>query len=203
MTAALSSIFTQKCFDVLLDPVLESLGIALDPSQKQLLCKINLTSVRDPREIVRRHFGESLFVAACLHLDTGTLVDIGSGGGFPGFPIAVAKSGLAVTLVESVAKKGAFLKEVGRDVVNVRVFRGRFENLDGTFDCAVSRGVPLDHLLGPIHLKCRSFATIVGTAEAVALARDRRLSCEEAVPVPWQPGRVLAAGRVVQRHPLA
>ena len=213
MSASLSNIFIPKCFDFLLDPLLQSLGIALDPYQKQLLrrhmelllhwnSKINLTSVRDPREIVRRHFGESLFLAACLDFDTGTLVDIGSGGGFPGFPVAVAKPGLTVTLVESVAKKAAFLKEVSRDVANVRVFRGRFENLDATFDWAVVRWVPLNRLLDLICLKCHGFSALLGRAEAAPLAQDPRLRCQKPVPVPWQCDRVLAAALVGQGETL-
>ena len=200
-----SNIFDPKCFELLLDPILKTLGLALDPPQMRLLRrhmdlllswnrKVNLTSVRDPAEIVCRHFGESLFFAANLGFETGTLVDIGSGAGFPGFPVAVAKSLVKVTLVESVGKKAAFLKETSRDVPNVRVFRGRFEDLDTAFDWAVVRGVSLDPLVDAISLRCSGFSTLVGRDEATALARDPRLHCQEPQPVPWQPDRVLLSG---------
>ena len=77
--------------------------------------KTNLTSVRDPEEMVRRHFGESLFAAQ--HLGDPlppTLLDLGSGAGFPGIPIALAHPGVAVTLAESQGKKASFLREAVR-----------------------------------------------------------------------------------------
>ncbi len=66
--------------------------------------RTNLTAIRDPEEIVRRHFGESLFTAA--HLPAAqTLLDFGSGAGFPGLPIALFLPQLRVTLAESQNKK--------------------------------------------------------------------------------------------------
>src|SRR5271169_2870056 len=68
--------------------------------------RTNLTAIRDPEEIVRRHFGESLFAAR--HLDPSspdsnatTLLDFGSGAGFPGLPIALLRCDIQVTLAES------------------------------------------------------------------------------------------------------
>jgi len=75
--------------------------------------KINLTAIRTPEECVTRHFGESLFLARWIKLE-GRLLDIGSGGGFPGLALKIAFPALAVTLLEPVAKKRAFLKEVAR-----------------------------------------------------------------------------------------
>jgi 16S rRNA (guanine527-N7)-methyltransferase len=79
--------------------------------------RINLTAIRDPEEIVRRHFGESLFTG--LHLASrltpgSELLDYGSGAGFPGLPIQLLLPQLKVTLAESQAKKAAFLREVAR-----------------------------------------------------------------------------------------
>src|ERR1700722_18488594 len=77
--------------------------------------RTNLTAIRDPEEIVRRHFGESLF--AGQHLESpSTLLDFGSGAGFPGLPIALLHSGIAVTLAESQNKKATFLREVVRSL---------------------------------------------------------------------------------------
>src|SRR5271154_4218188 len=73
--------------------------------------RINLTSVRDPEQIVTRHFGESLFAARILR-DAGvlaganqTLADLGSGAGFPGIPIKLLAPDLDLTLIESQNKK--------------------------------------------------------------------------------------------------
>jgi 16S rRNA (guanine527-N7)-methyltransferase len=75
--------------------------------------RTNLTAIRNPEEIVRRHFGESLFAARHLPLCS-TLLDLGSGAGFPGLPIQLLRPEIAVTLAESQHKKAAFLREVVR-----------------------------------------------------------------------------------------
>jgi len=75
--------------------------------------KINLTAIRSPEECVTRHFGESLYLARWIKLE-GRSLDIGSGAGFPGLALKIAFPALAVTLLEPVAKKRAFLKEVAR-----------------------------------------------------------------------------------------
>ena len=96
--------------------------------------KINLTSIRSPEQAVTRHFGESLFLAKRLQL-TGTLLDVGSGAGFPGLALHIAFPDLPTTLLEPVAKKRAFLKEVARTCgfasVDVRPERlGEFARLN-------------------------------------------------------------------------
>src|SRR5258708_9064814 len=94
--------------------------------------RINLTSVRDPHEIVRRHFGESFFAAAQLLTadDSLTGIDLGSGAGFPGVPMVMFGRGSSFTLIEANGKKSAFLNEVIRalGLGNVRVFSGRAES---------------------------------------------------------------------------
>jgi 16S rRNA (guanine527-N7)-methyltransferase len=113
--------------------------------------KINLTAVRTPGECVTRHFGESLYLAAFTELE-GTLLDIGSGAGFPGLALKITFPKLRVTLLEPVAKKRAFLKEVARacemESVEVRFERlGEFlrQRLEtgkhALFDAATSRAV--------------------------------------------------------------
>jgi 16S rRNA (guanine(527)-N(7))-methyltransferase GidB len=94
--------------------------------------RTNLTAIRSPEEIVRRHFGESLF--AGRHLGDplpDTLLDLGSGAGFPGLPIALLHPQIAVTLAESQNKKSTFLREVIRTLgfPNVDVWAGRAEDL--------------------------------------------------------------------------
>src|SRR5579864_5126447 len=78
--------------------------------------KINLTAVREPEEIVTRHFGESFFAARRLFPDmnSATALDIGSGAGFPGLPFKIWAPALDLTLIEANQKKAVFLREVVR-----------------------------------------------------------------------------------------
>jgi 16S rRNA (guanine527-N7)-methyltransferase len=90
--------------------------------------RTNLTAIRDPEEIVLRHFGESLFAGQHLAPETNTLLDFGSGAGFPGLPIAILRPEIAVTLAESQNKKATFLREVVRTLgLPVQVWAGRVE----------------------------------------------------------------------------
>jgi len=90
--------------------------------------RVNLTALRQPRQIVRRLFGESLYLAEVLELK-GWLVDVGCGAGFPGLALKLAVPDLRVTLVESRRKKCTFLKEVARECgfENVEVVGERLE----------------------------------------------------------------------------
>ncbi len=105
--------------------------------------RTNLTAIRDPEEIVRRHFGESLFAAANLP-PAGTLLDLGSGAGFPGIPIQIAHPTLRVTLAESQNKKATFLREVVRTLpLTSEVWGRRTEDLPihRRFDVVTLRAV--------------------------------------------------------------
>jgi len=106
----------------------------------------NLISQTDPGTIIRKHILDSLAVLAILPVP-GRLLDLGSGAGFPGLPLAIAEPSLVVTLLESRRKRANFLKEVIRrtSLTNVQACEGRAEdffNLDGwksTFDVVVTR----------------------------------------------------------------
>jgi len=109
--------------------------------------KINLTAIRQPQLCVTRHFGESLYLGRWVELN-GKLLDIGSGAGFPGLCLKIIFPELAVTLLEPVAKKRAFLKEVARvcamDFVEVR--GERLEDFAGAgppavYEAATARAV--------------------------------------------------------------
>jgi 16S rRNA (guanine527-N7)-methyltransferase len=95
--------------------------------------RVNLTAIREPRQIVRRLFGESLYLADLIDLK-GWLVDVGSGAGFPGLALKLAAPDLRVTLIESRQRKCAFLKEVARTcrLEYVDVVGERFENWAAT-----------------------------------------------------------------------
>ena len=76
--------------------------------------RVNLTSVRDEEGIISRHFVESIVCARALPQGITTLLDFGSGGGFPGIPIALCRPEIEVTVAESQGKKAAFLQEAVR-----------------------------------------------------------------------------------------
>jgi 16S rRNA (guanine527-N7)-methyltransferase len=78
--------------------------------------KVNLTAIRDPIEILHRHFCESMYAAAAVPVEKGRLADVGSGGGFPGLPLKIIRPGLQVFLIESNIKKATFLAEVIREL---------------------------------------------------------------------------------------
>ena len=140
-------------------PLLDYLALLLRWNQAY-----NLTAVRDPGEMVSKHLLDSL--AMHPHVDAiaeagGCLADLGTGAGLPGIPLAIAKPGLRVTLVESAGKKARFMREAVRQLglTNVRVAESRIEALDepGHFDAITARALatlPLiielgGHLLKP------------------------------------------------------
>lgn len=92
---------------------------------------ISLTSVVDPVEILARHFGESMFTCGLMAMEACRLADLGSGAGFPGIALKIARPGLHLTLIESNKKKCAFLSEVVRslELENVEVMPIRFEEI--------------------------------------------------------------------------
>jgi 16S rRNA (guanine527-N7)-methyltransferase len=109
--------------------------------------RTNLTAIREPEEIVRRHFGESLFVGVHLAPLLGpvaTLLDFGSGAGFPGLPIQLFLPELNVTLAESQGKKASFLREAVRTLGSkTEVWAERVERMpaDRRFDVVALRAV--------------------------------------------------------------
>ena len=140
--------------------------------------RMNLTAIRQPEEIVTRHFGESLFAARNLfprrEFENGTpavpdrgdrekrtghsapartLADIGSGAGFPGIPIKLWRPDLSLTLIESSHKKGTFLREVARalTLTDVDIITARAESLPPRrFDVVTLRAVERFEFILPI-----------------------------------------------------
>jgi 16S rRNA (guanine527-N7)-methyltransferase len=86
-----------------------------------------LTAIRDPAEARRVHLEESLAAVPYVERFPGPVVDVGSGGGSPGIPVAAALPEREVVLLEANARKCEFLESVARDFPNVRVVRGRAE----------------------------------------------------------------------------
>jgi 16S rRNA (guanine527-N7)-methyltransferase len=131
---------------------LRSLGLALPPQAVGLLtqyCALlekwnrvyNLTAIRERSKIVSHHVLDCLAVAA--HLPGDSLADVGSGAGLPGIPLAIARPQMAVVLLESNHKKGAFLRQavVELGLSNVQVMTSRAEEYrpDPALAMAISR----------------------------------------------------------------
>ena len=104
--------------------------------------RVNVTAIRDEEGILRRHFVESILCARALPAGIRTLLDFGSGAGFPGIPIALCRPEIAVTLAESQGKKATFLREAVRVLgVPAKVHSGRAGDLRTQFDCITLRAV--------------------------------------------------------------
>ena len=129
-----------------------ALGLALSPvDQQRLLTYLalldkwnrvyNLTAVRETERMVSHHLLDSLAIVP--YVETGRVLDVGSGGGLPGIPLAIARPDLQVTLIDSIAKKTAFLLQAKAELGlnNVAVVTGRVEaHQDATgFDFITSR----------------------------------------------------------------
>ena len=103
----------------------------------------NLTAIRDPEEMLVHHLLDSLVVAPLLPHGPITLADVGSGGGLPGIPLAIARPEIQVTLIETSSKKSAFQQQVKIELglSNVSVYSGRVEDYKTkqSFDAVISR----------------------------------------------------------------
>lgn len=167
--------------------------------------RMNLTAIREPEEIIRRHFGESYFAAEqLLSRDwRGAVTDVGSGAGFPGLPIAIYSPDAKVALIESQGKKAAFLNEVifALGLKNVKVFRGRAEAYPGSADLVTLRAVEkfgevLTTAEGLVETGGR-LALMIGVSQ-VAETKQVVLSMDwKEVSVPGGNSRVLLVGTKV------
>lgn len=178
--------------------------------------RINLTAIRDPEEIVTRHFGESLFTARHLFpiypvspaanaLDVSVetrLADLGSGAGFPGLPIKLWAPGLSVTLIESNHKKASFLKEVVRTLTftNVNIQNVRAQDLNETFDVVTLRAVERFSATLAIAARLMSpgarLALLIAQPQLdLAFAGLPSFQWERPILIPASASRVLLVGR--------
>jgi 16S rRNA (guanine527-N7)-methyltransferase len=147
--------------------------------------RINLTSVRKPEEIVRRHFAESIFAAQQIPKNVKTLLDFGSGAGFPGIPIAICRSKIGVTLAESQGKKAAFLQEVVRTLgLKAEVWAGRVEEMadERVFDAVTLRAV--DRMAKAARMAVERLA--VGGWLAVFATRKTEATLEKLEGIRWE-----------------
>jgi 16S rRNA (guanine527-N7)-methyltransferase len=163
--------------------------------------RVNLTAIRDEEGILRRHFVESIACARALPTEIRTLLDFGSGGGFPGIPIALCRPEIAVTLAESQGKKAAFLREAVRVLgLNAQVHSARAEVLRTVFDCVTLRAVDKMELAVQAAAQLVRpggwLALLTTTADLPALhsAAGADFSWPAPLPQPGGDGRVLALG---------
>ena len=143
--------------------------------------RLNLTRIESVEDAVRLHYCESLFVGSKLPAGPLRIVDVGSGAGFPGIPIAILRPESTVTLIESHQRKGVFLREASRNLKNVSVVTDRAENLKADFDWSVSRAVSPRDIL---KLKLANNLTLLVGSEDVAGSDRREL-------LPWGTDRYL------------
>ena len=146
-------------FEKILTKNLKELEIELDEKQvtqlytyMQLLLewneKINLTAITDPEEIILKHFVDSLTIAKYIKKEA-TLVDVGTGAGFPGIPLKIYRKDIKITLMDSLNKRINFLNDVINklDLQEIETIHSRAEEFGRNkkyrekFDIATSRAV--------------------------------------------------------------
>jgi 16S rRNA (guanine527-N7)-methyltransferase len=156
--------------------------------------KLNLTAIRDPGDVLRRHFVECIQCAQALPRaeEGATLLDFGSGAGLPGIPISICRPEIRVTLTESQGKKSAFLREAVRALeLDAEVFHGRVEEMapDRVFSYVTLRAVD------KMREACRAAVPRLedGGQLAVFSTKEKVAELESALPeIEWR-GRVQLA----------
>jgi len=185
--------------------------------------RMNLTSVRQPEEIVGRHFGESIFAARHLFPNVHVaevpvpaaadpaqaeresavqVVDLGSGAGFPGLPIKIWAPRVQLTLIESNQRKAVFLREVSRalTLTDVNVFAGRAEDYpDAQADVVTLRAVERFEAALPLAVRLAKnqgrLALLIGQAQFELVGkRTPKVRWSPPVQVPLSLNRILLLG---------
>jgi 16S rRNA (guanine527-N7)-methyltransferase len=191
--------------DSIEDSVINQLGSYLDLLLKWN-AKTNLTAIREPEEIVQQHFGESLFAGQQIirqYPSAATLLDFGSGAGFPGLPIQLLISSLKITLAESQSKKASFLREAVRTLkLTTTVYAGRVEEMPLTqrFDVITLRAV--DNMQAALaravpRLSSGGMLAILTTEsqKVAVLSETPAITWAESIPIPQTDQRILLLGR--------
>ena len=148
LPADLAPLLRAGLVDLQLDPALETPLLDYLSLLLRWNRTYNLTAVRDPHEMITKHLLDSLAMHPYvdgLARAGGALADLGTGAGLPGIPLAIAKPGLRVTLVESAGKKARFMREAVRQLklADVQVAESRIEAFDmpGAFDAITARAL--------------------------------------------------------------
>jgi 16S rRNA (guanine527-N7)-methyltransferase len=165
--------------------------------------KVNLTAIRDPLEILYRHFCESMFAGISMPLERGRLADVGSGGGFPGLPLKILRPGLQVFLIESNLKKATFLAEVIRELglSDAQVLVRRYEELGeeiAPLDYVCSRALgEFPKFLDWAHsdrVAAREVVLWIGANDLPGIQKILTWEWREPIPVPNSLRRLLLVG---------
>jgi 16S rRNA (guanine527-N7)-methyltransferase len=165
--------------------------------------KINLTAIRDPLEILYRHFCESMYAAVAVPVENGRLADVGSGAGFPGIPLKIIRPGLHTFLVESNMKKATFLAEVLRtiELPDTKVLVSRYEELGEELmplDYVCSRAVgefePFLAWAASERIAAKQVILWIGSRDLDQARRGMDWGWREPIPVPHSLRRYLLVG---------
>ena len=166
--------------------------------------KLNLTAIRNPLEILYRHFCESMFAAGAIPVDKGRLADIGSGPGFPGIPLKIMRPELDLCLVESNIKKGTFLAEVVRELklANSRVLISRYEELgeeiaplDFVCSRAVGEFVPFLQWAASNRVDAGQVILWIGGRDLEGAQKSKQWEWKEPILIPKSLQRYLLVGK--------
>jgi 16S rRNA (guanine527-N7)-methyltransferase len=165
--------------------------------------KVNLTAIRDPLEILYRHFCESMYAVTAVPIKNGRLADIGSGGGFPGLPIQIMVPDAEIFLVESNVKKATFLAEVVRELElsRCRVIVSRYEELgeeltplDYVCSRAVGEFVPFLSWAHSPAIQAPKVVLWIGTRDLEEIRKIEGWTWAEPILVPHSLRRLLLVG---------
>jgi 16S rRNA (guanine527-N7)-methyltransferase len=165
--------------------------------------KINLTAIRDPLEILNRHFCESMYAAVAVPVENGRLADVGSGAGFPGLPLKIIRPDLQVFLIESNLKKATFLTEVVRDLglTDARVIVGRYQELGeevAPLDFVCSRALgefaPFLEWAHSEQIAAKQVILWIGARDLPEIQKIRSWEWREPIQVPHSLRRLLLVG---------
>jgi 16S rRNA (guanine527-N7)-methyltransferase len=166
--------------------------------------KLNLTAIRDPLEMLYRHFCESMYAAVAVPVENGRLADVGSGGGFPGLPLKISRPSLQqVFLIEANVKKATFLAEVTRELelADVRVLVGRYEELGeelAPLDFVCSRALgefaPFLRWAGSEHVAAKEVILWIGARDLEEIQKIPGWDWREPISIPHSLRRMLLVG---------
>ncbi len=159
--------------------------------------RISLTTVAAGEEMVIRHYCESLYFGAYLPADAkASIVDVGSGAGFPGVPVAVMNAGWRVTLVESSQRKAVFLREATRGIPNISVVAKRGEAISDHFDWLIARAVDPLEVVKLLPRVAANIGLMIGEDDFLTLRMQSDVAWREPVRLPWGDRRLCLFGDV-------
>ncbi|MGH9743682.1 MAG: 16S rRNA (guanine(527)-N(7))-methyltransferase RsmG [Candidatus Acidiferrum sp.] len=165
--------------------------------------KVNLTAIRDPLEILHRHFCESMYAAVAVPVENGRLADVGSGAGFPGIPLKIMRPELQTFLIESNMKKATFLAEVLRtiELADTKVLVSRYEELGeevAPLDFVCSRAIgdfePFLAWAASERVGAKQVILWIGGRDLDQARRGQAWEWREPIPVPQSLRRYLLVG---------